>query len=253
MARRRNKRKESPIEIIFILFATIVAYFLYFVIRLVLLIYDAITIYTSEYKIKSGNGFFKTYFNKGNYGEFKLYKVVTKVFGKNNVFTNVYLDNENTDQTEVDVIAVTNHGVYVFEMKNYSGYVYGSEYDKTWTQVLNRFSKYKFYNPLRQNYAHTKAVENYLEIDEAHTVPVIVFSNKSKLSKINVSEEKVIIQLKDVKKYLKNNVVLDEEIFTLEQTNVFATKLIERSNMPQEVKDEHIRQVVALQEMREEA
>lgn len=43
--------------------------------------------------------------------------------------------------------------------------------------------------------------------------------------------------MKDVKKYLKNNVVLDEEIFTLEQTNLFATKLIERSNMPQEVKD----------------
>ncbi|WP_162146843.1 nuclease-related domain-containing protein [Acholeplasma granularum] len=101
--------------------------------------------------------FFKTYFNKGNYGEFKLYKKIIKTFGTNYFFTNLYLDNINTEHTEVDVVVISKHDIYVFEMKNYSGYIYGSKNDQYWTQVLNRFLKHKLYNPFRQNYAHLKS------------------------------------------------------------------------------------------------
>jgi len=83
-------------------------------------------------------------------------------------------------------------------MKNYSGFIFGSEKDQNRTQVLNKFSKNKFYNPLRQNYAHVKGVERYLELSEKEIIPVIVFSNHSKLSKINVYQNQQIIQIKDV-------------------------------------------------------
>jgi hypothetical protein len=57
------------------------------------------------------------------------------------VRTNIYLDNVNTDTKEIDVISISNQGIYVFEIKNYSGFIYGSEDDKQWTHVLNKWSK----------------------------------------------------------------------------------------------------------------
>lgn len=244
MGRRRRK---SGLEQIFELILTILIGLIRLIVRILSLLYDVITIYTSKYKVKSGNGFFKTYFNKGNYGEFVLYREIIKTFGKENVFTNVYLENENTDNTEIDVIALSDHGVYVFEMKNYSGYIYGSQNDQYWTQVLNKFSKNKFYNPIRQNYAHYNAVKKYLELEDVEIIPVVVFSNHSKLSKINVSPSHVIIQYRHLNSYIKNK-IKDKTIDISEnRMKEYSIKLIERSNMPQAIKDKHIEQVAKLQ------
>lgn len=242
MARKRNSNGASLIIII----GTIIGVIIATIIKLLVFSYDLITIYTSKYKQKSGNGFWKTYFNKGNYGEFKLYRKIIKLFGKDYVFTNLYLENQTTEYTEIDVLALSTQGIYVFEMKNYSGYVYGSEQDQYWTQVLNRFSKYKFYNPLRQNYAHTKATENYLEIDVSSIIPVIVFSNRSKLSKINITKNQNIMQLDSVKKFIKRTNKTSTKVFDKEELDRFALKLIESSNMSDEIKEKHISEVLAL-------
>lgn len=216
------------------------------IIKLILIIFDAITIHTSGYKVKSQNGFFKTYFNKGNYGEFKLYKQAVRIFGKRNVLTNLYLENKNTEFTEIDVLAVTNQGIYVFEMKNYSGYIYGSNNDEYWTQVFHKNSKHKFYNPLKQNYAHTKAVETYLNIDSSKINPLIVFGNYAKLSKINVNEENVILHLKDLKKHIRKQNKI--ELLSNSEVIDYLDKLIIKSKMPDEVKNRHIEEVKLLQE-----
>ena len=70
------------------------------------------------------------------------------------MFTNLYLDGKNTENTEIDVLAVSPHGIYVFEMKNYGGYIYGDESDQNWTQVFHKRAKYRFYNPLQIGRAH---------------------------------------------------------------------------------------------------
>lgn len=216
--------------------------------RLIVLTYDIITFHTSGYKQKSGNSFLKSYFDKGSYGEFILYRKVCKIFGKGSVLTNLYLDNEKTDTTEIDVLAVSNKGIYVYEMKNYSGYIYGSEKDQYWTQVLNRRTKNKFYNPLRQNYAHTKAVERYLEIDIDKIIPIIVFSDRSKLSKINISDRSNVFQYNGAARFVRNNEKNKNLIILNEEKESYLIKLIQCSNMPEEVKIKHIDQVKQLQE-----
>src|SRR5690554_2272784 len=187
--RRRKKRrsKSKQLEELVIFLSLIISFVLMLLAKVIVFLYDIITFYTSEYKQKSEHGFFKTYFNKGNFGEFKLYRKIIKHFGRENVFTNLYLENQNTDNTEIHLIALSTHGIYVFEMKNYSGYIYGSESNQYWTQVLNRNSKYKFYNPLKQNYVDTRAIENYLDLEDNETIPIIVFSNHAKSKKINVA------------------------------------------------------------------
>ena len=43
-------------------------------------------------------------------------------------------------------------GVFVVETKNMGGWIFGSERNREWTQVFPNAEKYKFQNPLRQNY-----------------------------------------------------------------------------------------------------
>ena len=243
-----RKRRKSGVEVIFEFILTVVLVSVYILFRIIVFVYDVITLYKTKYNKKSGNGFFKTYFDKGNYGEFILYRKLTRVFGQNAVLTNLYLDNVNTDKTEVDVIVVSNKNIYIFEMKNYAGYIYGSEKDKNWTQVFNKFSKHKFYNPLRQNYVHTEAVKKYLKVEDALLMPLVVFSNRSKLSKINVSQKTNVFQLRNTVKFLKQNEKLSDNLITDTQKATYIKALLEMSLADETVKQKHIEDVKTIVE-----
>src|SRR5690554_4458763 len=92
-----RRRRKSPLEQMIILFSELIAFLLYILYRFILFIYDLVTFCTSGYKKKSGVNFLKTYFNKGNYGELILYRKLIRIFKKELVLTNVYLEGKNTD------------------------------------------------------------------------------------------------------------------------------------------------------------
>ncbi len=58
--------------------------------------------------------------------------------------------------------------------KNIDGWIFGDKNSKSWTQVLYG-KKYKFQNPLHQNYRHTKAISEYLDLDHNKVYSVIFF------------------------------------------------------------------------------
>ena len=59
--------------------------------------------------------------------------------------------------TQIDHIYVSVFGIFVIETKNYTGWIFGNEKQSKWTQVVYK-QKHYFQNPLRQNYAHIKAL-----------------------------------------------------------------------------------------------
>jgi hypothetical protein len=69
--------------------------------------------------------------------------------------------NGNTATTQIDHVVVSNFGIFCIETKSYKGWIFGNAQQKYWTQAIYRYRK-KFYSPLRQNYAHIKAVEALL-------------------------------------------------------------------------------------------
>lgn len=245
---KRRKKKNDLADSLILLIVSLIQLIITLVYRVIIFIYDLVAFYASGYKIKSGNSFIKTYFDKGFYGEFVLYRKVCRIFGKTSVLTNLYLDNKNTETTEIDVLSVSHKGIYVFEIKNYSGYIYGSEKDQYWTQVLNKWSKNKFYNPLRQNYAHTKAVENYLKVSKEQIIPIVVFSNNSKLSKISISEDQNVYQYSDAIRFVRRNEKNKENLILSNEKTDYLIKLLECSNMSDTVKMKHVEEVKLLQE-----
>lgn len=69
--------------------------------------------------------------------------------------------NGNSVATQIDHIVVSNYGVFCIETKAYKGWIFGNAHQDQWTQVIYHY-KQRFYNPLRQNFAHMKAIENLL-------------------------------------------------------------------------------------------
>ena len=78
-------------------------------------------------------------------------------------FHDVVVPSEN-GTTQIDHILVSPFGVFVIETKNMKGWIFGSENQSQWTQTMGR-QKYRFQNPLRQNYRHTKCLSEFLGLD----------------------------------------------------------------------------------------
>lgn len=64
-------------------------------------------------------------------------------------------------ESQIDHILIGKAGVFVIETKNYGGRITGGERDAEWTQHLG--SEYTFYNPVRQNWGHIRALKNLLD------------------------------------------------------------------------------------------
>jgi len=81
--------------------------------------------------------------------------------------------------TQVDHILVSRFGVFVIETKDYKGWIFAGANDRNWTQVLYR-AKFRFQNPIRQNYRHVCAVRELLEFLDPHVVhSVVVFAGEA--------------------------------------------------------------------------
>ncbi len=76
--------------------------------------------------------------------------------------------------TQIDHVIVSKFGIFVVETKNLKGWIYGSEKQRIWTQVLYK-TKTKFQNPLHQNYKHVKTLERLLGLSADCFHPVVVF------------------------------------------------------------------------------
>jgi restriction system protein len=77
--------------------------------------------------------------------------------------------------TQIDHVFVSRFGIFVLEMKNMRGWIFGGEDQAQWTQKIFK-QTFKFQNPLRQNFKHVKAIEAALGIppDTIHSVVTFV-------------------------------------------------------------------------------
>ncbi len=117
---------------------------------------------------------------RGSMGEFWVRNELDKL-NKNDyiVLNNIMIETGNKTH-QIDHVVVSKYGIFVIETKNYHGLISGNESDEYWFQYIGK-KKNKFYNPIRQNYGHIKALEESLNIDYSNFISLIVFSNQVKL------------------------------------------------------------------------
>ncbi|HSO11214.1 MAG TPA: nuclease-related domain-containing protein, partial [Anaerolineales bacterium] len=64
--------------------------------------------------------------------------------------------------TQIDQILISTKGVFVIEVKHYSGWIFGNEKSNQWTQTIYHV-KNTFQNPIHQNFRHVKAIQQILD------------------------------------------------------------------------------------------
>lgn len=112
-----------------------------------------------------------------NSGERLVSRVLLSSFGPPDyhLMNHVTLRMDN-GSTQVDHILVSRFGVFVIETKDYRGWIFANATEATWTQVLFR-RRFKFQNPIFQNYRHVRAVRDLLAFLPPDAIrSVVVFS-----------------------------------------------------------------------------
>lgn len=103
------------------------------------------------------------------------------------IFHDLYVKNGKYGFAQIDVVVATKVGLIVFEVKDYSGWIFGKGRQNQWTQVLDYGNKkYRFYNPVLQNESHIKALQRQSkQFADLPFYSVVVFYGNSELRDIS--------------------------------------------------------------------
>ncbi|MBC7879299.1 MAG: NERD domain-containing protein [Anaerolineales bacterium] len=126
------------------------------------------------------NSYRSRLFLNQNRGEASVRKLISLNFKSQNfhLLNNITIPFQD-GTTQIDHILISTKGVFVIEVKHYSGWIFGNEKSDKWTQTIYRV-KNSFQNPIRQNYRHVKAIQQLLEFlpkEQIHSI--VVFSGSA--------------------------------------------------------------------------
>lgn len=132
----------------------------------------------------------------GRYGEYTIYKQLKRFENDGAKFLfNVYIPKQGGGTSEIDVLMICKECIFVFESKNFSGWIFGDEKSKNWVQTLptgNKSQKEYFFNPIMQNRSHIKHLQAVLK-QQIPLKSVVVFSDRCTLKSIKVESEDIAV------------------------------------------------------------
>jgi len=185
-------------------------------------------------------------YDKGKHAEYLTYESLRHFENNGGKFLfNVFIPTKNNGTTEIDVLLICSKGLFVFECKNYSGWIFGNEAQRNWTQTLPQgrggCHKEYFYNPIMQNASHIKHLKNLVG-KNALTWSIIVFSDRCVLKDITIKSNDVSV----INHYSVASVVaqicnqIQTEIYTETEINDIYNKLHPYTQLDYAAKERHI-------------
>ncbi|MBQ8359615.1 MAG: NERD domain-containing protein, partial [Oscillospiraceae bacterium] len=157
------------------------------------------------------------------------------------------------ETTEIDVLMIHAKGLFVFESKNYSGWIFGSEHQKNWYQTLpqgrGRSHKESFYNPIMQNRTHIKHLK-VLVGEDIPTHSIITFSERCTLKKVEVKSDDIRVINRDKVYDTVATICAQRDVAALsnEQISEIYDKLYPYTQVSNATKEQHIQNTEKKQE-----
>lgn len=159
---------------------------------------------------------------KGIIGERRVQKILKKCaleFGGIELSDFMFRDERSSSQ--IDNMLLTQKALYVIEVKNYQGYIFGNEVNDEWTVTVKHvntkrtrsgrrynkvhISKHRFYNPIKQNKTHINKIKNLTDI--LNILPVyniVVFGKNAVIKDVEHSKESNVLLQNDLFKFIKS-------------------------------------------------
>lgn len=162
---------------------------------------------------------------KGWFGEWVVRKVLAKLPEEYQQWHDVYLLDSEGHTTQIDHLIASRYGIFAIETKNYKGWIFGSENQKTWTQSIYK-KKSKFQNPLHQNARHIRVLAESSGLQKTHFHNVIYFIGEAAL-KTDLPKN---VMTNGLREYIRYQ---NEEVFSAEKIEKFCVD-IARLNLSKE-------------------
>lgn len=149
-----------------------------------------------------------TNFRRGTRSERRLILYLLKCGASpDDLYHDLYVRKSNGQYSQIDALLVTRVGIVVFEVKDYSGWLFGNGAQSYWTQVLSYGKvKYRFYNPVMQNKVHIETLKQRIAM--AGNIPVfsvVIFYGSCHLKNVsNIPEDTYIGYSADILPILKD-------------------------------------------------
>lgn len=116
---------------------------------------------------------------RGRWGERRISSKLLSLPNEYHLYNDVYIEVEGRS-VQIDHVIISQYGVFVIETKNYTGWIFGTDKSEYWTKNVYG-TKFRFRNPLKQNYSHMKSLQALLNIPANKFIPIIVFLNGATL------------------------------------------------------------------------
>lgn len=146
--------------------------------------------------------------NRGERSERKtVLKLLKMGIDHRAIFHDCYIRKASGAYTQVDLVVATSQGLLAFEIKDYSGWIFGHFRQRYWTQVLAYGKeKHRFYNPIMQNNGHIQAIRDNLPHNPNIPIySIIVFYGNSTLKDITIgSDNDFLIYPNDIKSIVRS-------------------------------------------------
>ncbi len=188
-----------------------------------------------SYYLKSPSG-------KGKTGELSVNLKLGKTIEKQKyIIKDLLFKNKNNKTIQIDHILINQKGVFVIETKNYSGKVYGDEYQQEWVQIL-AYGKQKnyFYNPIKQNKTHIYELKQILPSNIVFHSIIVMANNNSE----NINSDQVV-DLKDLNQKINS---IKETFLSIEEMERCYQKLLNLKNNSNVTITEHIKNIKEMEQ-----
>lgn len=154
-----------------------------------------------------------TKYHRGTKTERELVlKLLKAGFPAQTIFHDLYLRNKFGNYSQIDLVLATKVGIIVFEVKKYSGWIFGNGNQTKWTQIL-AYGKQKnyFYNPILQNQKHIEDLKT--KLTDFQNIPfysVVVFFGDCEFRDVSfIPKDTYLLKspraIQVVKKIIKDN------------------------------------------------
>lgn len=180
--------------------------FIWFLIILILLSFVfTVSLYlydNSEFKKTTDYSFFQIITNKKIRLSYKVFRILNDVHKNGKVLINVKLPKLNK---MIDAIYIQPSGVYVMDIKNMNGWLYGREKDVEWALAKYKEKIHTFQNPLVENIQKTKEVQKVLALKDSNIFhPSVVFSDNVVFEKLSIQSKNIHVKnISELKPFLK--------------------------------------------------
>jgi hypothetical protein len=163
------------------------------------------------------------------------------------IFHDLYVKKNNGDFSQIDLVVATKVGIIVFEVKDYSGWIFGNGRQSQWTKVLAYGKeKYRFYNPIMQNNTHIAALRKQLiQFEKVPFYSIIAFYGDCELKDVSFVPRGTFIAKSTRVLDVVNAIISDNETANYTDKNEIIKTLREcvKNGVNRETQTKHIENI----------